>query len=358
MVSVLNLHLVFYQIFTAFFLDSDEIFFLILLEGVHWSPELRERRRFLVEKWVIVFLVSVCVLSFGMTTYRYNRETGRWERKIDTSGFFSPIQTVSSLVPPTAPQGAVKGGQWYYWMEYSLHEGEKSFTLWAGKTVDVGVVTVQTDGRNLRIDVELWEGYLATESHLDVALAEPTGNQVPGHFPYKTTYNPATSSFSYEVPLSEVFAKNRGASETFYILLHAKILANGGEETAWGGKPSDSFWVGLSGTNLNWFVRKPGVYVIKAMDIQIKTKKVLQVIVSVQNPSNEKGELETLVGISSGRDLPTNWQKSLFFSTYSGFAIWQKVIVSQESICTYRGTGTITFSITNCEVHIDGSPER
>jgi hypothetical protein len=96
-------------------------------------------------------------------------------------------------------------------------------TLYAGKTIPVGTVSVWNDPSNLYVKYLITSGdwYLG-ETHLSVATSlysvrHTRGGPVPGKFPYVKEHDAAVTEYTYVLP------KSWGAGTTLYILAHAQL---------------------------------------------------------------------------------------------------------------------------------------
>jgi hypothetical protein len=116
-------------------------------------------------------------------------------------------------------------------------------TLYAGRTLDAGTVSVSNDTVNLYVQYSTTSPWVLTAAHLAVAdsLAgipqTKTKNPIPGRFPYSATFDPEVTSFTFTIPLS-----NYNPGQTLFIAAHAVVLApfqgsGGGTQTGWGYGP-------------------------------------------------------------------------------------------------------------------------
>lgn len=116
-------------------------------------------------------------------------------------------------------------------------------TLYAGRTLDAGTVSVSNDTVNLYVQYSTASPWVLTAAHLAVAdsLAgipqTKTKNPIPGRFPYSATFDPEVTSFTFTIPLS-----NYNPGQTLFIAAHAVVLApfqgsGGGTQTGWGYGP-------------------------------------------------------------------------------------------------------------------------
>lgn len=110
------------------------------------------------------------------------------------------------------------------------------FTLWGGKTIEVGTVAVSNDESNVYVTYETTGNWYLEEAQLYVLESEPMERLAPGHAPYKIEDLPeGTTSWTFEVPLGEV------ACETpLWLQAHAAVakVVDGEKvqgETAYGG---------------------------------------------------------------------------------------------------------------------------
>jgi hypothetical protein len=112
--------------------------------------------------------------------------------------------------------------------------------LIAGKTVDVGDVTISNDSANIFVKIVPTGGACITQSHLAAAIAPGalpqtrTGNAIPGKFPYAHTYRSSCpTADQYTVPLSAIAGYVPGAA--VYLAVHAEVTQAGStdRDTAW-----------------------------------------------------------------------------------------------------------------------------
>lgn len=312
-----------------------------------------------MRKWGLgIIIVFLFAFSFSTTIYKYNKELGRWEKEIKEDVFVLPPaqrQTTGSTVEMISHRGK---GQWYYYMEYDLGDGEELFSFWAGQDTVVGTVTVWNDSEYLYVRVDISDEWNLEETHLNVLSEEPEGNQAPGQFPFKEEFDSPVNIYIFKVPLSFLFQNSftrlNRLNNKYYILLHGVVNSSGREETAWGGRLSRCVKIHLSGTKVTWFVKKPGVYVAKVLEVEANTH--LSIYVNFPDPSNESTDVD--LKVAYGDEIPTEWFDDLSFLEDS-FSLWQKINVPRSlSANTYTSTGVITFTISNSKLYIDTSPER
>jgi hypothetical protein len=128
------------------------------------------------------------------------------------------------------------------------------FTLWGGKTIDVGTVTVANDEDNLYLTYATSGDWYLQEVQLYVLAAEPTDRLPPGQAPYKVDeFNPYVTEYTFVVPFTELGFDVICDETTLWLQAHASVVkldASGEEvqgETAYGGEitePSQGSWYG------------------------------------------------------------------------------------------------------------------
>jgi hypothetical protein len=123
------------------------------------------------------------------------------------------------------------------------------FTLWGGKTIDVGTVTVANDEKNLYVTYATTGDWWLHEVHLYVLDYEPTERLTPGQAPYKEEFDPYVKTYTITVPLADDIT----CDETvLWLQAHAAVVKIvDGEivqgETAYGGtitEPDQGSWYG------------------------------------------------------------------------------------------------------------------
>lgn len=113
-------------------------------------------------------------------------------------------------------------------------------TLFAGRTMNAGTVTVTNDASNLYVTYATTSPWELTEAHLAVAdtLAgipqTQKGNPIPGRFAYSATFDPEVTAFTFTIPLGSF-----SPGQTLFIAAHAVVLtpsssSGGGTQTGWG----------------------------------------------------------------------------------------------------------------------------
>jgi len=341
---------------------------------------------------VILFLLNISVFSISIPTYIYNSDTEHWElimtnsivkirtfinKKIRTAKIDS--DATSSVLNPksysgnsntdipfdtsvdTMPPPRFSSGQWYYYITYTIGSAnantKKDFTLWAGQSIDCGTVYVWDDLDSLYVKYVTKDRWLLDETHVNVVTDKPTGNQVPGQFPYKTEYpNPVGESL-YQIPLSDEW-KN---TKEIYILAHAVVVkpvthGKSIEETAWAGEFTNCMKIEISGTKIAWFVKKPGKYFSKVLEMSVKSD--LPVIVTFSNFSNLEAEdaatLSSFYSITENLP-PQSWltpdEINFLYLELSNSSkklyVWQMIVLNNQSSSSYKNRGVITFTLKN-----------
>lgn len=83
-------------------------------------------------------------------------------------------------------------------------------TLYAGRTIDAGTVTVSNDGSQLSVELATANGWHLTETHLAIATSlasipqTKSGNPKVGNFPYQRTYSPPITTDTYVFSLDQL----------------------------------------------------------------------------------------------------------------------------------------------------------
>jgi hypothetical protein len=136
-------------------------------------------------------------------------------------------------------------------MNFSAHTAENPFVtnLIAGQSIDAGDIMVWNDETDLYVKYKTDNGWMLTETHLEVEVSvedlAQTGSGSPkiGKFDYKSTHDPPVTEHTYVIPLD-----SWGPGTTLYLAAHAvvvKKMDDGGwqEETGWGeGDDFDKSW--------------------------------------------------------------------------------------------------------------------
>jgi hypothetical protein len=127
---------------------------------------------------------------------------------------------------------------------------DQTANLIAGQHIDAGSVSITNDGDSLLVTITADAPWLLSEAHVYAGFGPAPTNRrgivVPGQFPYKAAFSPATSSYSLAIALSDL---DGSCGETLTVVTHAVVVKlNGGtvveEQTAFGdGTPfSDPRW--------------------------------------------------------------------------------------------------------------------
>ncbi len=131
--------------------------------------------------------------------------------------------------------------------------GSEVWTLWAGQTIDAGILTVANDSVNIYVTyyttgsfgtLHLWAGIDST-----LYPQNSQGTPVPGQFPYSYDAT-GLNEYTFTIPLIDIEFFNECGDEIF-VVAHAEVLidgdGNGDEEweTAFGGD--------IPGPGSRWF---------------------------------------------------------------------------------------------------------
>lgn len=112
-------------------------------------------------------------------------------------------------------------------------------TLYGGKTINTGTVTVYNDDAHLFVVFSTTGGWQLVETHLAIAasLADipqtKSGNPKVGNFPYNTIHNPPVTEYTYVIALDTL-------PDSFVVAAHAvvQLVDSSGQvtqqETGWG----------------------------------------------------------------------------------------------------------------------------
>lgn len=339
---------------------------------------------------IILFLTLITVvgLSYTPRVYKYDPVTGLWQRvnkdvsevvviSSSLSGISNSsvslgiegtiiIQPSNSLQNQSLSSIGTKSGQWYYYIEYQIkNDTNKSYYgVIAGQNYNIGTTTVWNDNSNIYIKFELIGGWVALQSHLQISDQIPTGNQNPGQFPYKRTYNPPVTEDEYAISyVNEGFQ----IGQKVYILLHLSVKKGNQQETAWaGGDPPSDMCVTISNTGSLWYIRKPGKYTTSAFEVTVNSS--YPVVLTFSNfdhlqPQGGIGVESINVFYAISNDLPSSLEwiaapnlnnKSLTLNSgSSSLNFYQLVDLKTQSSGIYKNIGTITFTLQNTKVYID-----
>ncbi|MEN8123601.1 MAG: hypothetical protein ABFR32_00615 [Bacteroidota bacterium] len=115
---------------------------------------------------------------------------------------------------------------------------QEEVCLWAGQHIDAGNIIVGNDDTNLYVTVNSEEGFQNGEENIKIWVGTELPDKRPnaGHFPYKVTVASGETTATYQIPLSDIYdPEDECSPHQFYVLVHADVIADGGDETAWGG---------------------------------------------------------------------------------------------------------------------------
>lgn len=125
------------------------------------------------------------------------------------------------------------------------------YTLWGGKTINVGTVTVANDETNLYVTYETTDNWYLTEVHLYVLNYEPLERLTPGHAPYKSGNISYATTYTFVIPLEDLGFPITCDETVLWLQAHAAVVKIvDGEivksETAYGGdiNPNANPWYG------------------------------------------------------------------------------------------------------------------
>jgi len=145
-----------------------------------------------------------------------------------------PVVTAAAANPATGPRDDFPD-------PITVGEGCELTTIaifWAGQNFEAGTVSASNDGENLYVTFATSGGWTMSLTHLYVGT-EPPASYAPGSFPYQTAHDPAVTSFTYTIALSDIPVES---GDTVYIAAHAEVSNGEQDETAWAGVGQ---WPGL-----------------------------------------------------------------------------------------------------------------
>jgi len=135
-----------------------------------------------------------------------------------------------------------------YWRYTSAPQ---TIDLIAGQNTDAGDVTVWGDGTNLYVKYEASDGWLLTETHLQVATSlvsipqTKKGNPIPGQFTEGDSYSPPQPEDTFAFNLAD---NGWGVDTPFYIAAHAVVV----KETSKGVQQETGWAAGTQFSGKNW----------------------------------------------------------------------------------------------------------
>ncbi|MEN3009099.1 hypothetical protein [Pseudothermotoga sp.] len=339
--------------------------------------------------FILVFVSSILLGQMPMV-YRYDSATGLWKRvdedesKIivqmpsldafsNVGGSF-PIVGSIILRPPTESQfssqfltikAPANNTKWYYYSVYPFDNTQRNYEIIAGQNEIIGRTTIRGQNGTLKVSFNLFDGWLASSSHMKVLTEEPTNltnvDLAPGQFPYKQSYSPATNQGSYEAALFSL-----QATKTLYVLLHLEVMEGTRKETAWSGnEETNQMCLEVSGGKVNWYVKKPGDYVAKFLNATIVKSGHPVVItfsnfdhLSLEGGGEEKLPVsysftDELEGLQTWISAPELNNVSCTLQNGQILNLLHRVQISNQQAGTYRNTATITFTLQVVENYIE-----
>jgi len=99
-------------------------------------------------------------------------------------------------------------------------------TLYAGKNINVGIVSIKRDLEKLYVTFSTNDGWVLSETHLamskDLTSIPQTkkGNPKPGKFSYKESHYPAIESYTYEITMPSDYE----VGTKIYVAAHAEVI--------------------------------------------------------------------------------------------------------------------------------------
>jgi len=345
-------------------------------------------------KTCLVLFVSVFFFSilFGQSpvVYKYDPVTGLWKRvdkdeseiivQIPSVDGFSNIGgsflIVGSIIlqPPSESQVNTQmltvkapnnNTKWYGYSVYPVDGVQRNYEIMAGQDEKIGRTTVKSQNGTLKVSFSLFNGWLATVSHMSILTEEPTdltnGDLAPGQFPYAQNYSPAVSQGSYEVVLPA--SQSTG---TIYVLLHLAVVNGARKETAWSWNEEESgMCIEVSGGKVSWYVKKPGDYVAKFLSATIiKATHPISISFSgFDHLSLEGGvteKLSTYYAIADELGSVQTWMSAPELNTISCslqsgqvLNLLHRIQLNTQQAGTYRNTATITFTLQAVENYVE-----
>lgn len=131
-------------------------------------------------------------------------------------------------------------------LEVSFDDQEECNTILAGQYIEAGEVCVKVQGDFLSVTYNTVDGWQMTEAHLwagtDMALmpAAKNGNPKIGNFPYNSGNITGATSYSFSVPLADVFGAPADLCGTGgYLAAHTALRRDNGS----GGYETQTGWV-------------------------------------------------------------------------------------------------------------------
>lgn len=337
----------------------------------------------------LVFFFLSTVFAQTPTVYRYDPQTGLWKKadaseseilvevpsveNFINSNVVLPILGTVILQPTTEVQSysplmvkSQSNKKWYFYMTYPVDGAERKYEIIAGQNERIGTATVKSENNRLLVSFLLFDGWLASESSLNVLTQEPTNlnneDLAPGKFPYKQQYSPMVDRSNYDI---EMTSFTSSSTDTLYILLHLAVVNGTRVETAWGAGEEEQMCVEVVGGKTNWYVKKPGEYASKFLTATIVSSShpVAVTFSNFDDLSLEGGGGDKLpVYYAFAEDLYSaqNWiratdlnQVSFNLEANQALTMFHRIACGAVQSGTYRNTATITFTLQAVKNYIE-----
>lgn len=340
--------------------------------------------------FVLVFFFSIL---FGQSpvVYKYDPETGLWKRvdkdeseiivrmpsvsEFSNIGGSFPIVGSIILQPPAESQvnaqvltvkASNNNTKWYGYSVYPVDGVQRSYEIIAGQNEKIGRTTVKSQDGTLKVSFGLFNGWLATVSHMNILTEEPTDlsnpDLAPGQFPYAQNYSPAVNQGSYKVALP-----TSQSTGTIYVLLHLAVVNGTRKETAWSWNKEEEneMCIEVSRGKVSWYVKKPGDYVAKFLNATVvkATNPITVSFSGFDHLSLEGGATEKLSVYYAFADELGNVQawvsapelNNISYSLQNGqvLNLLHRIQLNAQQAGTYRNTATITFTLRAVENYIE-----
>lgn len=161
---------------------------------------------------------------------------------------------------PGKPQSSLvaKPGQAKVGSMYSDPQLDFTWDLIAGQNQNAGTVHVYNDASTLFVAYNLSGSWQMTEAHVLVSTTPPNPKGgAPGQFPYSQTFNPAVSSYTFQISLADLSLSGK---TKVYLATHAATTSG---ETIWGG-----YWNnGNPRYDFNWAKKWGGGFTTHVMPV-------------------------------------------------------------------------------------------
>ncbi len=207
--------------------------------------------------------------------------------------------------------------------------------LIAGQHIDVGEINIWNDEDNLYIDFHTTGDWFMTETHLAVSILvddipQKKGNPIPGHFPYKTEYEPPIQNESYVIPIEGEWFKS-GVCIAVHAAVQQIVDENiMQEESAWG--------TGIDFPGKNW-----ATYF--TYTLELPSQEPLTVTRSVPADGDVDVSVYTKLEVYFSADLDWNTitNDSIFLTDSTGDIVPGNVHTTERAV----GLSTATLLATN-----------